>query len=324
MNRFKDILFVAEPAGVDETAFRRALKLAQAHQARLAVIDVMETVPAPFASSTWGMASAKLQQIIADERRERLERLVASVTNEVQISIKLLTGCTFLEVIREVLRNKHDLVVKSAEGSDVSGMGLFGGNDMHLLRKCPCPVLLMRPLKEEKFRSVVAAVDIDPEGAEGYEGALNRQILEMASGIALADLSEMHIVHAWEAFGENALRRSRDRFTDEEVDNYLTSEEQRHRIWLEELVDMVDKQQGDDVFEYIKPKLHLTKGRPREALPTLVSNLVADLIVMGTVARTGISGFFMGNTAEIVLHKIECSVLAIKPQGFVTPVTLEE
>jgi nucleotide-binding universal stress UspA family protein len=55
----------------------------------------------------------------------------------------------------------------------------------------------------------------------------------------------------------------------------------------------------------------------------LSRQLEADLIVMGTVARTGIPGFIMGNTAEAILNQIDCSVLAIKPPGFVTPVTLE-
>jgi len=32
----------------------------------------------------------------------------------------------------------------------------------------------------------------------------------------------------------------------------------------------------------------------------------------------------MGNTAEMVLEEVECSVLAVKPLGFVTPVTLED
>lgn len=45
---------------------------------------------------------------------------------------------------------------------------------------------------------------------------------------------------------------------------------------------------------------------------------------MGTVARTSLPGFFMGNTAEDVLSQLDCSVLAVKPPGFVTPVTLVE
>lgn len=41
------------------------------------------------------------------------------------------------------------------------------------------------------------------------------------------------------------------------------------------------------------------------------------------VARTGIPGFVMGNTADTILKQIDCAVLATKPPGFATPVTLE-
>jgi nucleotide-binding universal stress UspA family protein len=49
-----------------------------------------------------------------------------------------------------------------------------------------------------------------------------------------------------------------------------------------------------------------------------------DLIVMGTVARTGLGGLLIGNTAESVLQRVDCSVLAVKPEGFVSPVRLED
>jgi hypothetical protein len=49
-----------------------------------------------------------------------------------------------------------------------------------------------------------------------------------------------------------------------------------------------------------------------------------DLVVMGTVARRGLAGLITGNTAERLLHGLSCSLLAIKPEGFVTPVTLDE
>ena len=45
-----------------------------------------------------------------------------------------------------------------------------------------------------------------------------------------------------------------------------------------------------------------------------------DLLCMGTVARSGLRGLLTGNTAENVLPWIDCSLLAVKPQGFVTPV----
>ena len=54
----------------------------------------------------------------------------------------------------------------------------------------------------------------------------------------------------------------------------------------------------------------------------MARRLGVGLIVMGTVARTGLSGLFMGNTAEEILRSVDCSVLAVKPEGFVTPVKL--
>ncbi len=68
---------------------------------------------------------------------------------------------------------------------------------------------------------------------------------------------------------------------------------------------------------------HVIKGHAQHVVPELASELAADLVVMGTVARTGIAGLFMGNTAEDILTQLDCSVLTIKPPGFTSPVTLE-
>ena len=66
------------------------------------------------------------------------------------------------------------------------------------------------------------------------------------------------------------------------------------------------------------------KGWARQEIPAVAKRIDADLVVMGTVGRTGVPGFIMGNTAETILNQINCSVLAIKPPGFSTPVTLED
>jgi universal stress protein E len=55
-------------------------------------------------------------------------------------------------------------------------------------------------------------------------------------------------------------------------------------------------------------------------IPSLVEDNEVDSLVMGTVARTGIPGFVIGNTAENVLEALKCSVLAMKRNGFVASV----
>jgi nucleotide-binding universal stress UspA family protein len=68
--------------------------------------------------------------------------------------------------------------------------------------------------------------------------------------------------------------------------------------------------------------IHLVSVDPRDVLPRLARKHRIGLIVMGTVARTGLPSLFMGNTAETILRSVSCSVLAVKPEGFTTPVKL--
>jgi len=62
------------------------------------------------------------------------------------------------------------------------------------------------------------------------------------------------------------------------------------------------------------------QGKPALAISRLASEKQIDLLVMGTVCRTGIRGFFIGNTAEGVLRRVDCSLLTVKPKGFVSPI----
>ncbi len=77
---------------------------------------------------------------------------------------------------------------------------------------------------------------------------------------------------------------------------------------------------GKDISDYLRPQIHLVKGNPCKEISLLASKDNVDLIVMGSVARTGIPGFIIGNTAESILGQVKCSVLVVKPDGFVSPV----
>ena len=55
-------------------------------------------------------------------------------------------------------------------------------------------------------------------------------------------------------------------------------------------------------------------------IPDLAKRLDAELVVLGTKGRTGFSAALLGNTAEHVLERLNCDVLAIKPADFKSPV----
>ena len=68
---------------------------------------------------------------------------------------------------------------------------------------------------------------------------------------------------------------------------------------------------------------HVAHGSPSVLIPEIVREVEPALIVVGTVGRTGIAGLLVGNTAESIFAEVECPVMAIKPDGFQTPVRVE-
>lgn len=326
MRRFKDILCVVEAGEACKPALERAVSLAENNQASLTVVDVVERVTAGIGMPEGGPSSTDLQAAMVSAHERRLEPLVKPYRKRVDIRTKILRGVPFLEIVREVLRSGRDLVIKTPETRNWLDR-LFGSDDMHLLRKCPCPVWLIKAEAPKSCRRILAAVDVDagyPPAALKTRQALNRQILELASSLALSEFSELHVAHAWEAVGESTMRGAIMRTPEEQIIAYVEQVRREHEQALDALMYEMESSLGQDTLEHLKPETHLVKGWARKEIPVLAKQLEADLVVMGTVARTGVPGFIMGNTAETILNHIDCSVLAIKPPGFVTPVTLED
>jgi len=111
---------------------------------------------------------------------------------------------------------------------------------------------------------------------------------------------------------------------EEDVIAYVEQERQHSAASLDNLMREVAVLVDQDALDYLKPQTHLVKGWARKEIPVLAKQIEADLVVMGTVSRIGIPGFIVGNTAETILNQIDCSVLAVKPPGFETPVTPED
>ncbi len=328
MQKFKGILCVVTPGSVGRAALERAVTLADNNQARLMVVEVIDEMPRNTKLIDRIESLEEFQAKVVAGHRQVLEKMMASCNGNVEIQTKVLIGILFLEIIREVLRNGHDLVTKTAESGGLLHR-IFGGDDMHLLRECPCPVWLVKPESPKVFQKILAAVDVDdyylPEELNTRH-LLNLQILEMASSLALSEFAKLHVIHAWKILGENTLRRRFLDVSDDKITAYIEEVGRQRKKNMNVLMDELIGKLEQDVLEYAKPQTHLLKGHPRKVIPAFAREVEADLVVMGTVARTGISGFFMGNTAETILNlnQLDCSVLAVKPQGLETPVTLED
>ncbi|ADJ29693.1 universal stress protein [Nitrosococcus watsonii] len=320
MNLFKNILYVSEGAVAQDASIMRAVSLAENNQADLTVIDVAPVIMAGVGILRRGSIFNELQTATVDERRKKLEALIKPYQKHLRIRLDVLVGRTFLEVIRAVLRNDYDLLIKPAENPGFIER-LFGSDDMQLLRNCPCPVWLTRAEEKSKYEHILAAVDFNPDMPDAIEQDLNRKILDLSGSLAFSDFAALHVVHIWDAPAEAMLRTWADdpqKASMTYVEGVRSSHESAYNRLRQQLIERV----GKDTSDYLSPEFHMRRGAAAAVIPDIAKQLHADLVVMGTVARTGIAGLLIGNTAEAILEQLQCSVLAVKPPGFVSPVKL--
>lgn len=310
MKRFENILFFADGAMRPSPALQRAVTLAETNHARLTVIDAIdEHDSSPQIQSRIG---SDLNTILREHRRQALEELVKPFNrSDTLIYTRVLTGTPFLEIIRSVIGNRYDLVIKAAQPPEGVSERLFGSSDMHLMRKCPCPVWIDRPAAALPYRRILAAVDPVDDSC----GECDRLVMDLATSLAARESAELAVVHAWRVHGESMLRSGRGRIPEAELEQHIEQTERYHQDGFNRLLADYHLSTGD-------PRVYLLKGNPAARIQSLTRELKADLVVMGTVGRTGIPGFFIGNTAEEVLQTTTASVLAVKPSGFVSPVTI--
>ncbi len=309
MVRFGNILFFADDSPWVKPALQQILTAAQAWQARLTVCGVVERMTQEVRAVDRIILPTEIQRAAQRERFDELGMLIDQVTRTRSgVDRKVLVGGPSHEVVQAVIENGYDLLVKSAQGHADPTPLLFGTVDLQLLRRCPSPVLVLKPSPERRRRAVLAAVAPEPEAEEGED--LNARILGTAAAIAALEGAEMHVLHVWKARGEGLLRGGhRLGLSRSETEQWLEKSRQSYEQWLTELM-AANPMPGQ------APERHLEKGDASHVISDLAARIDADLVVMGTHRHTGIRGLFMGSTAEQVLGQVECSVMAVKPKGF--------
>ncbi|MGE3509980.1 MAG: universal stress protein [Vicinamibacterales bacterium] len=305
--QFRNIAVVYD---CDDATLACAATLAKHHRARLTLVHVIKRVPDALATFDAGDRTVDVRTLIHRDRQSALRAAAKSIVGMgVRPRTRLLEGDPFIEIIRDVLANGRDLVVMTADGQRGLRRRLLGSTASHLVRKCPVPVLVVKPGKRGRFQRV--AVAVDPGSPDAPQADLNRRLLELGAAVATREHAELHVVHAWQLLGE-AMLRGRGGLSEAEVSGLLAREAATRRAALERLV---------RPWASLHPRLHLRKGHAPDVVPRLVERERIDLLVMGSVSRTGVAGFIVGNTAERILDAVECSLLVAKPEGFVSPVS---
>ena len=109
-----------------------------------------------------------------------------------------------------------------------------------------------------------------------------------------------------------------------DADHYVESEQQRNRQALNACLSELRESVASDILPAFNPVCHLVKGSHRDEIVRLAINMEADLVVVGDLVHSGLTGLIVDSTAEAITRHLNCSVLIVKPLDFVTPVVVEE
>ncbi len=324
MKKMNNMLYVLnDKTEVTTPSLIQAVRLSVSHQARLACLKVHPEIKSAGFSQLTGISASYLKEKLIDVDKNKAKALIAASNSPSDTSITTKFGKKYVEIIRTVIEKKHDLVIKEVD--DTAWLDrLFGSDDMHLLRKCPCPVLLMKKKEKPKYKHIIVAVDFEDQnelegGDKAY--ALNKTLVDLASSLALSEMATLHVVNAYDVLHAGFIGLWVEQ--PEKVEKELFDSEYKNRRYqMNTLMQGLKQSLGEETFKDLSPQTHLLQGAADTELLKFANKIDADLMVMGTVGRSGLSGVIIGNTAESILSELTCSVLAVKPEGFVSPVAV--
>ncbi|HDR1021487.1 TPA: universal stress protein UspE [Pasteurella multocida] len=306
--KFNNILVVLNPENEKQYALARAVRLVKEQKSEqkvkitvfLAVYDL----------------SYEMSALLSAEEREEMHRgVIAQRTQLIQPYLEkyadpnieftplVIWHSNEAEAIAaEVEKSTYDLVVKYTKEEESITSLIFTPMDWQLLRKCPTPLLMVRDGDWKHQRRILIAVNTTDDDEDRNHSMINQQLV--ALGIDLASNLERGNVHLVTAYPPTPVNMAID------LPEFNGGEYEKN-IRGQYLINMKALRQQFGIDE---DHTHVREGFPEEVIPEVAKELEAELVVLGTVGRTGLSAAFLGNTAEHVINRLSCNLLAIKPK----------
>jgi len=297
----KRILVVISGRHAEHPALERALKFAEFNDVH---VHLFNSIYEPVMELTDVLSSEHRKEMKSQYMADRylyMDTLADDLDKKnISCSVNVAWHRELHEAIEDIVEElEPDLVIKriSADSSNINPFAM--PVDRHLLRFCKAPLLLIRDSHWVK-NPILAA--IDPTASDKKHIALNHDILEYSKMLAHITETQLHSVNTFET---PSMGPTMDvGWANIDFDSIKVETSNAHKNKMETLL------KEHDLF--INP-YHVIEGRADLAIPNIAKEIDAQLLILGTVGRTGLSGAFIGNTAEHILANMSCDILTLKP-----------
>ncbi len=308
MSIYNKILVVANVNSEAQSALARAMQLARKSFSRSHITFFLSIYDFSYEMTSMLSVDERdaMRKGVIQQREVWMKEVAASyIDDNVDFDVKVVWhNRPYEAIVAEVFSGEHDILIKETRKHDVLESVIFTPTDWHLLRKAPCPVLLVKEHEWPENGNVVASVHVGSENPAHAE--LNDAIVEQLKNLCRRLDAQPYLVNSYPMTPANITIE----LPEFDPTTYTDAVRGHH---LKEMKALRQKHGIDEEFTRVE------QGLPEDIIPAVTNELSAGLVILGTTGRTGISAVFIGNTAEHVIDKINCDVLALKPAGFISP-----
>ena len=154
---FKSILVPTDFSETSQVALNYGRVLADRFSSTLHVLHVVANVDVSAGTATfWGFSKSELRDRLEEEARHHLEALLPELDG---LKASLVTrfghprfGRAFVEIVQYARDQNVDLIVMGTHGRGTVAHMLLGGVAEKVIRKAPCPVLVVHLPQHEFVR----------------------------------------------------------------------------------------------------------------------------------------------------------------------------
>ena len=296
MNNFQKVFVAIDFSPSSDEALRQAHERAVSMGAQLAVCHI---VPNELRSNLLFPHITRLAALqvpldmkqISDAASARVMEITGRTGEDFELIVE--EGTPQALILQTAEEWMADLIITGSHGQTSASEVLLGSVTDSVLRHAHCPVLIVRP--GQTTRRIVAGTDLSDPALPALKAAADEAIRVggQLTVVHCLDLVWSPAAYPAMAFGGAPFNVSGEKM------------EELQRIATERLEDSLKQL-------HVAGEAVVTTGSAGTSLVDVAKERKADLLVVGTIGRTGLRRALLGSVAETVAREAPCSVLVVR------------